>query len=420
MQRTWREPMKKAAKRTLFVLVGLLVVVVGLAALAPLLLSTGAVRRRMIGLAEQNLNGTLAIDDLHVSWFGGLKMRGLRLQNPPGFSQGSFLACGEASGGIAWGPLLRGVIDLRTIHLERPEVRLERSKEGVWNFAEIVKKREAAAPSPGPAGGGGGGGRPGAPRELPSLRARLLIHDAHVELRDDLLGTRTDASRIDADLSADLTAQEPTYSFSANVPAVAANQSMGPLLAFVVPLAAVEDAGAKLSGTLALDGSGSLRGRDRDALVRSLEAKGHFKLENGTIQGSPLASRILEVLEEPSLLEIRSLDAPFEVRDGAVRTEGITVSAQRVDLAFSGKTTLDGGLDFHVLAKPKHEASGDGSPRALGKLLASAVEVRLAITGTVKAPKVVAEGVSANPSVDPKDLLEKGAGEALRRLKKKG
>ncbi|MBI3845473.1 MAG: AsmA family protein, partial [Planctomycetes bacterium] len=288
--------MTKTVKRVLWVGVAFVVLLVALVAIAPTLISSAAVRKQLVSLAEDHLDAKLEIADLHVSWFGGLRIEGLRLGNPPGFSDGPFVACQEATGGIALWPLLHGVVDLQTVRLEKPDLRLERARDGRWNWEAIVK-------------GGTPAGSGKAPMELPKLKAKIEARDARGELRDDLLGTKTEASGITADVFADLTAAEPRYEFSATVPSVAANQTMGPLLEFVIPFAAVRDSGAELAGTLHIEGHGTVEGRTVDRMLASLETRGRFSIQNGKISGSPLASKLLGLLREPNVFELESMDA---------------------------------------------------------------------------------------------------------------
>jgi uncharacterized protein involved in outer membrane biogenesis len=390
--------MTKTVKRLVWVAVVLVVLLVALVALLPTLVSSSAVRSKLVALAEDHLTGKLEIGDLQVSWFGGLRMRDLRLGNPPGYAEGAFVACSEATGGIALWPLLHGVIDLQTIRLQKPELRLERAKSGVWNWEAIVKGGLAPAGQE--------------PRELPKMKAKLEARDAHMEIRDDALGTRTEASGVTADVSADLTGAEPRYEFSGTVPSVAANQSMGPLLAFVVPFAGAGDSGTELTGTMSADARGSVEGRDAKRLAATLKTDGKFSLKNGKVAGSPLASKLLALLGEPAAFEIDSMEAPFTIRDGFVETPDVTLDGKRAHIRFSGKTGLDGRLDLHAVVKPKEGARPAGS--ALERL-ASGAELKFGIGGTVASPNITPE----TPTIDPKDALEKGAGEALKLLEKK-
>ncbi len=390
--------MTRTAKRLVWIALVLVLLLVGLVAILPTLVSTSAVRAKLVAMADDHLTGKLEIGDLQVSWFGGLHIRDVRLGNPPGYAEGAFVACHEADGGIALWPLLHGVIDLRTIQLRAPELRLERAKDGRWNWEAIVK----------------GGLQPGqqTPRDLPKLKARFEARDAHVEIRDDGLGTRTEASGATADVTADLTGAEPHYEFSATVPSVAANQSMAPLLAVFVPFAADGSGSADLSGTLSAEGRGSVDGRDAKRLAQTLRTEGKLSLRNGKVSGSPLAAKLLALLHEPSAFEIDSMEAPFTIRDGFVETPDVTLHGKRADLRFTGKTGLDGRLDLHAVVKAKEGGGG-----SLIKSLASNAELKFSIGGTATSPTVTPETPSLD--VDAKGALEKGAGEALKLLQKK-
>ncbi len=389
--------------RTLKTVIGIVVLLVVAIAALPVLLSSDFVRGKIEALASEQLDAPLKLDEIRLSWFGGLTIRGLALGNPPGFSAGRFVSCAEASGGIALWPLLRGEIHLKTIRLDRPQLLVERAADGRWNFASI---RKGAAPASGP------------PPALPKLKARLEFTNAQLEVRDDRVGSNTQASGVSGDVSADLTGSESDYTFRLSVPKIAATQSMSPLLGWIVPIAAAGESGAEISGELMLEGRGSFRGHSREAVSKSLEAQGRVTLANGRLSGSPLAAEILGLLGEPSSIEVQSLDAPFRVSDGAVSLENTTLTGSRLDLRFGGKVGLDGRLDLTALAKPREGAAGADARQRLTKLLARSAELKFAIRGTPSQPQVSLEGGSAG--IDPKSALEQGAGEALKLFEKRG
>jgi hypothetical protein len=189
---------------------------------------------------------------------------------------------------------------------------------------------------------------------------------------------------------------------------------MAPLLARLVAIVPPAGQRGELSGRLSIEGEGTMRGREPDALAASLDARGRLTLEEGVIGGSPLATRILELLGQPPSIEVRSLEARFRIADGAVEIERAELRGSRIDLSLSGKTTLDGRLDLRATARAKEGGDAGDARERIGRRLAGAVELQLAIGGTLAAPSVAAEGTGLR--VDPEGILEKAAEEARKRL----
>ncbi|MBI3846508.1 MAG: hypothetical protein HY292_17920, partial [Planctomycetes bacterium] len=152
-----------------------------------------------------------------------------------------------------------------------------------------------------------------------------------------------------------------------------------------------------------------------DRMLASLETRGRFSIQNGKISGSPLASKLLGLLREPNVFELESMDAQFTIRGGAVETSDIALVGKRSELRFSGKTYLDGRLDLHAVVKAGK--AGGGAGESLVQRIASGAELKFGIGGTLASPSITPESPSLD--IDAKDVLQKGAGEALKLLEKK-
>src|SRR4051812_9798582 len=72
-------PVKRKRRRWPFVLLGLLVLLIVLVLLAPTIASTSLVRGYVIGKINDNLNGTVSIDNWSLGWTGGMDVHGLKL-----------------------------------------------------------------------------------------------------------------------------------------------------------------------------------------------------------------------------------------------------------------------------------------------------------------------------------------------------
>ena len=73
-------PLKRPRRRRWpWVILIILLVLVGLVVLGPTIASTGPVRSFVVGKINDNLNGRVAIDDWSLGWFGGIRLRDVKV-----------------------------------------------------------------------------------------------------------------------------------------------------------------------------------------------------------------------------------------------------------------------------------------------------------------------------------------------------
>lgn len=147
---------------------------------APYAINLPFVRNRVADAMTQGLATEVTIGGMGWSWFSGFELRGLRIQNPPGFDQDlPLLELGDLRGDLALLQLVRGRVDLQgtaaglVVHVLQDE-------QGRSN----VEALGGATGSGGP--GGGGQGRVevgGEDLDLAWLRCDLELVDGRVEIR---------------------------------------------------------------------------------------------------------------------------------------------------------------------------------------------------------------------------------------------
>jgi len=142
-------------KRTARLLILLVVLLAGLLCLAAFLLRTrltDLVRERVLPNLETQLGVPLAVDQVSADLFGGqAELRGLTAANPPGFGDQALFRLDRAHLQIAWAPLLRGMLDIRSADFQKVDLHLLRLEDGDLNIRHLVKP---AAEKPGPTGAG--------------------------------------------------------------------------------------------------------------------------------------------------------------------------------------------------------------------------------------------------------------------------
>ncbi|MHC4550913.1 MAG: hypothetical protein ACYTEZ_19330 [Planctomycetota bacterium] len=170
---------KKKGRRWLRRGVVIVVVLVGgLAAALPSILSTGAARSRLLASLNASLPGTVRAADLDFRWSGGQTATGLELADPAGRR---VLRCARLHAEVSLLGLLTGSYDLGKVEVVGLEVDLVRDDGGRLNLAAALARDAGEEPA----------ARPLAEvlRELelslpPSLRCVLDARDARVTYRD--------------------------------------------------------------------------------------------------------------------------------------------------------------------------------------------------------------------------------------------
>jgi hypothetical protein len=78
---------------------------------------------------------------------GTLILKGVRLENPSGFSRGNLAAADSVTVAPEWGPLLHGRQRYRLVALEGIRINLEKNSSGVWNYSQLQQLLAKQKPS---------------------------------------------------------------------------------------------------------------------------------------------------------------------------------------------------------------------------------------------------------------------------------
>src|SRR5262245_30179336 len=123
------------------VIIATVVVSILVAALAavPVFVDKQSLKTKLVTEAERVLHRRMSVQDVEITIFSGLGIRlnravifdDLRFANAP------FVALSSITVRPRLLPLLRGSVELASIELEQPEIRLIQNHQRVWNFETI-------------------------------------------------------------------------------------------------------------------------------------------------------------------------------------------------------------------------------------------------------------------------------------------
>ncbi len=134
-----------------FVIAGLLVLVIAALAIAAATFDPNDYRGRIADAVKQQTGRELALGDIQLKIFPWLNVSisDARLSNAAGFGDQPFAQVGKLSVGVKLMPLLLDKqIQVSTVSLEGLQVNAAKNKDGVSNWDDLVKRKEAEAQAP--------------------------------------------------------------------------------------------------------------------------------------------------------------------------------------------------------------------------------------------------------------------------------
>lgn len=134
-------------KRAVFIAAGVLALLALAIVLVPPLIDLGAYKTRYLPLAEQALGRKVDVGEirLRIVPSPAIRLSRLKVADNPAFSGGPFFTAEGMQLKLKLGPLFRGRVVVEEFILEKPAFHLLKRADGAFNFADIAKRKEAAA-----------------------------------------------------------------------------------------------------------------------------------------------------------------------------------------------------------------------------------------------------------------------------------
>ncbi|MCK4385783.1 MAG: AsmA family protein, partial [candidate division Zixibacteria bacterium] len=135
---------KKGLKTLVIIVAAIVVLLLLVSVVAKIILTKEKLLSLLVPEIEQALNRKVEIDDISLSIFGGLgvDIKGMRIFNPPEFAEEEFLKFDQLLVRVKFWPLLRKRIEVKKLILKSPLINLEKNREGVSNFDDLLKGGE--------------------------------------------------------------------------------------------------------------------------------------------------------------------------------------------------------------------------------------------------------------------------------------
>ena len=405
-------------------------------------LQTPEFKQKVLTAAQDALGAEVKITDMSVSLLSGVRLKGIVIGNPPGFS-GSLLTADSFVLSYNLVPLLSRRVEVEQLSAARPVVTLSRNEKGEWNYDKLGAPA-GGAPAAKPAAKAAGSG-PGSPA-LDIALSKLAITDGEVTLLGDKNKPLTKVQGLEFTSALSFIGNKFTGNGRAKIGTLAIAESL-----FVrqldspVSMSAAEiklsPATAKLAGgdvtcdlTLKLAGGFkymmNLQAKDSDVAKLLQEAgvkeiingklqgtttvegtgglptivgKGRFEITNGQLMQLPLQGVLASVLQVAELREIKFDDCVLEytLANSVLETPVIKLSSSGIQVTGKGSISLvDNTLNHDLtlalsktlLAKVPKEAQSAFKDRGDGFLT-----VDFHVSGPYDSPKTdLAQGLIKN------------------------
>lgn len=403
----------------------------------PYLLETSWAREKVRKSLAEKTGRDVEVGEIAFGWTSGLTVSSVTVKQKPGDYQeaGPLFQLDELHLSVGLSDILDKTIHVDELTVDEPKIVIVRDRNGRFNFSDLLAKPSEApapGPEPAPAPGGGeeGGGKGGAGAKV---TARLDIRGGTILYIDEPLGTRVEAKGIDAeghwndgklslDLTCDLNGGKVKLLADSDLSAKPApftvkeftidGAEFGTNLAALglfLPLAG--ESPQEASGTLAFslqDLTG--RGFDLEALRKTLSANGKIRLKGGALVSGPVTQlySALQGLGAGDLsalaagatggggekkLGVQLLTSNFRIEDGKIRTDDMKLDGAGISLTLSGWTSLDGHIDYKVLADGLDDLLAKNEK--LAQYLGEDGKLPLGFTGTLSNPKFTVDVESA-------------------------
>ncbi|MFC1568080.1 AsmA family protein [Candidatus Margulisiibacteriota bacterium] len=136
--------MKKLLKWTA-IIIGLLVVIliIGVVAL-PFIVPLDKIKDLATAKISETINRKVTIEKVSFDIFSGIKLEKLSISNQKGFADKPFVSADAIALRYAFWPLFKKQVIIHEIRLVKPEILIEKSKSGVFNFSDMTQKKAPA------------------------------------------------------------------------------------------------------------------------------------------------------------------------------------------------------------------------------------------------------------------------------------
>jgi AsmA protein len=364
-------------------------------------------RQRVVAKLSLASGRSVRVATLRLGVFGGIYLTGLEI-GAPGASDDPWLKVAEAHINVSPLQMFCGKVEPTETDVRGVVLRIRRRADGSLELADLIRGSDASTPA-------------ADSESCPLSRFALRIRDARVDVIDTPTRTRLAFTDVEGratwvgrratiqemrgalsggtfEVTAQLDRSSSSPSFEGHIRAtdIALNEGMG-VLGYLVPF--LSDRSDHPDGTLGINLYLRGEGTTRDELRRSIVGHGAVSLDPIELEGSRLLDELAPFLELPPQWRVGSAKSDFEIKQGRISSDDLTINITRVPIVLSGWTDFDGRVNYRV----RGDGLADRLPGKARELLADlSIEApqlnSLKVEGAIDSPTITVDGIPLNPA----------------------
>ena len=389
-------------------------ILMGLVLLPPLLwvllvsvAPTDWARQRFAAKMSEATGRSVRIASVRVGLLGGIYLTGLEI-GAPGAADDPWLRVAQAHLNVSPWQLLCGHAAPTRTEVRGISLRVLRRDDGTLELADLIQGVEAAAADD-------ESGRCTCPLSRLDLRikdALVTVIDAPTRTRlefRDIEGRATSEGRnatiqelrgtlnggtFEVVAQLDRSTAAPSFEGHLRAQRIALNQGMN-ALGYLVPV--VSNPSGSLDGTLDIDLYLRGKGATRAAMRETVVGNGSVTLDPIHLDGSRVLDELAAVVEMPPQRRVGAVTSDFEIKQGRILSENLTVNLSKLPIVLAGWTSFDGTVNYRLRGESTIERLATKARDLLADLSVEARDLSgLKIEGAIDDPDVKIGGVSLN------------------------
>jgi len=387
-------------------------------------------RSQVIAALSQSSGRKVQLEGLSVCLDGRVELSGLSMGSSRSLGD-PWLEAERILIDVSPFQLYRGTLEPSTVEVHGARLRILRRGDGTLELADLLSSDHERM-----------GERSDDSKQCGLSRLRARILGSRIEIIDEPTATKVELDDVHGEgywespgdlvvnvtglvnrgpfrLTAHLdnTGSAPEFEGQLRATRVVLDDGMA-ALRYLVPVLA--GAPAQLRGELAIDLYARGEGDTREAISRSVSGHGSVALDPVQLGGTPLIAEFSRILELPEREQIGSLVSEFEIGEGRVRTDKLTIHAGRLPIHACGWTNFDGQLDYDIRVDSVTARLPEKARQIVGELeldLDALTTIRL--TGSVNQVEIRMKEASAAVKTPLERLLPREDRDRLRLLGKR-
>ncbi|MEE8638003.1 MAG: AsmA family protein, partial [Candidatus Margulisiibacteriota bacterium] len=133
--------MKKVVK-WIAIIAGILVLVLIIGVIAlPFVIPLERIKDFAVAKISETINREVKVEKVSFDIFSGIKLEKLSISNRRGFAKKPFVSADAIALRYAFWPLFKRQIIVKEIRLVKPEILIEKSARGVFNFSDLIRRK---------------------------------------------------------------------------------------------------------------------------------------------------------------------------------------------------------------------------------------------------------------------------------------